>query len=421
MAWLTAAEALSVLRVRPQTLYANVSRRRIRARPDPKDPRRSLYHEADVRRLARSRSGTRKVERVAAGTIEWGAPILSSGISTVADGRLWYRGREAVTLARTQTLEEVACLLWDGAPIVLTEPNPRGAAARSGRSGAFRTRRDAPLPQMFRALADRAGIDPPSHGRALSTLRSEAAGVLTTVATAVTGERHRGPVHERLAAVWRRGGSADLLRRVLVLLADHELNASTFAARVTASTGASLAAAVLSGLATLSGPLHGRASWGVFELIRAGRDDGIKATVHEWLRQGRPISGFGHPLYPEGDVRAKALLAELNVPAEYLELRAAVEELAGELPNIDFATAALTEAYRLPRDAPLALFAVARTVGWLAHALEQVSTGHLIRPRARYTGPLQVAPAAVSSEMRETVPARDHRVGGRGALRLTPQ
>lgn len=394
MGWLSAAEALSILGVRPQTLYANVSRKRIRARPDPKDPRRSVYHEADVQRLARGRSGTRKAERVAAGTIEWGDPILSSGISTVVDGRLWYRGRDAVVLAQTRTLEEVACLLWDAPFGSLAEPDTREEAAHPANPDIARG--GALIPRMFIALATRAGEDPPSHGRSLSTLRNEAAGVLATVAEAIAGRR-RGPsqqhlaAHERLAASWRRAASSDLLRRVLVLLADHELNASTFAARVTVSTGASLAAGVLAGLATLSGPLHGRASWEVFELIRAGRRSGMQAAVREWLGQGRPLSGFGHPLYPDGDPRAKALLAELDVPAEFRDLRAAVEGLAGELPNIDFAVAALTEAHRLPREAPLALFALARSVGWLAHALEQASTGHLIRPRARYSGPPIVA------------------------------
>ena len=396
MGWLTAAEALSALGVRPQTLYSNVSRRRIRARPDPKDPRRSVYHEADVRQLARSRSGTRKAERVAAGTIEWGDPILSSGISTVTGGRLWYRGQDAVGLAQTKTLEEVACLLWEAPSVSLAKRASRGDLGRLAKSSAARTHPNTLLPRMFIALADRAGQDPPSHGRALSALRSEAAGVLRTLVRAVCGHRH-GAVHERLAAAWRCRRSADLLRRVLVLLADHELNASTFATRVTVSTGASLAAGVLAGLATLSGPLHGRASWGVFELVRAGRSNGMQATVREWLKQGRPLCGFGHPLYPDGDVRAQALLADLDVPALYLDLRAAVEELAGELPNIDFAVAALAGTYRLPSDAPLALFALARSVGWLAHALEQVSTGHLIRPRARYSGPPIVAAPSVQT------------------------
>ena len=112
MTWLTASEALRVLHVRPQTLYANVSRKKIRAKPDPKDTRRSLYHELDVRKLARKQGGRRKATVVAAGSIEWGDPVLSSSISTVVDGRLYYRGKDAVGLSETATLEGAAGLLW---------------------------------------------------------------------------------------------------------------------------------------------------------------------------------------------------------------------------------------------------------------------------------------------------------------------
>src|SRR5580692_8656467 len=112
MSWLTAVEALQVLQVRPQTLYANVSRKKIRAKPDPQDPRRSLYHEADVRKMARQHGGQRKATAVAAAAIEWGDPILSSSISTVVDGRLYYRGRDAVMLSEGSAFEEVAWGLW---------------------------------------------------------------------------------------------------------------------------------------------------------------------------------------------------------------------------------------------------------------------------------------------------------------------
>lgn len=174
---------------------------------------------------------------------------------------------------------------------------------------------------------------------------------------------------------------------VLYLLADHELNASTFATRVAVSTGAPLSAAVLGGLATLSGPLHGRASLGVLELISAAKRLGPEKAVRDRLTQGHPFAGFGHPLYPTGDVRAAALLREFEVPPEYRQLRDVVEDSIGERPNIDFALAAVTQSYSLPEEAPLILFALGRCVGWLAHALEQVSTGHPIRPRANYVGP----------------------------------
>ena len=188
-------------------------------------------------------------------------------------------------------------------------------------------------------------------------------------------------LHGRAAANWRRPDAADILRRALVLLADHELNASTFATRVAVSTGAPLAAGVLSGLATLTGPLHGRASLGVLELVAGVNRAGAEVTIRDWLSQGRPIAGFGHPLYPLGDPRATALLQQFPLPAEYAELRDVVEEAIGERPNVDFALAALTKVFNLPQEAPLILFALGRCAGWLAHALEQVTTGHPIRPR----------------------------------------
>jgi citrate synthase len=113
MAWLTATEALSALGVQRQTLYANVSRGRIRAKPDPKDSRRSLYDGGDVKRLAGRRGGRRTVAAVAAETIGWGDPVLPSSVSTVMDGRLLYRGRDAVVLSQSATLEDVASLLWE--------------------------------------------------------------------------------------------------------------------------------------------------------------------------------------------------------------------------------------------------------------------------------------------------------------------
>jgi citrate synthase len=414
MGWLTAAQALDALGVRPQTLYANVSRRRIRSKADPKDPRRSLYHEGDVRQLARKRGGPRKAEEVAAGAIEWGDPILPSALSTVAGGRLWYRGEDAAVLSQSKTLEEVAALLWrSGSPIRLCADSTRSGSTIQPRMGSTRSSprraqvptesltmsalasrghrapscRSESLKRAFLELARRASEDPPSYGRALPVLQAEAAEVLATLADALLGAGAAGALHERVAQDWSRKEASDLLRRALVLLADHELNASTFASRVTVSTGASLAAGVLAGLATLTGPLHGGAAASVWELMEAAQLQGAAEAVRERLAQGRPMAGFGHPLYPAGDPRAVALLAALELSSDYAQVRDAVEEWVGERPNIDFALAALTSTYRLPKEAPLVVFALARSVGWLAHALEQVTTGRLIRPRARYVGP----------------------------------
>jgi citrate synthase len=206
------------------------------------------------------------------------------------------------------------------------------------------------------------------------------------MADAAAGSAEDGPIHERLAAAWG-GTNAELIRRALVLLADHELNASTFAARVAASTGASLAAAALAGLSALSGPLHGGMAARVWNLVEEARRIGPEAAVAGRLARGVHVPGFGHPLYPAGDPRAAALLAAFTPPGEMNALRQAVEAATGEPANVDFALVALTVALELPDDAPFALFATARCAGWIAHAVEQVATGQLIRPRASYTGP----------------------------------
>jgi citrate synthase len=239
----------------------------------------------------------------------------------------------------------------------------------------------------FAALASRAAVDQPSSGRGPAALRQDASDTLACLATALLGAGH-GPLHLRLAARFERPAAAEDLRRALVLLADHELNASTFAVRVTVSTGASLAAGALTGLAALSGPMHGLAARAVAALADEFAGDQDPADIlRDWLGEGRNVPGFGHRLYPAGDIRATELLAHLDVPPAYASLRQAADEVLGEMPNVDFALAALTQVHDLPHEAPLTIFALARSVGWLAHMLEQAASGQLIRPRARYTGP----------------------------------
>ncbi|MGB6449262.1 MAG: citrate synthase [Steroidobacteraceae bacterium] len=417
--WLTSSAAIALLGVRPQTLYANVSRKRIRAKADPDDPRRSLYHAEDVRRLARRRRGRPRNERLAAETVAWGDPILSSALSTVANGRLWYRGQDVVKLAERGSLEDVAALLWGSPRVVLRGERPAGAAAVAGGS--------SPLQATYRVLAMRAGTEVPTYARGMGPLLAEATELLADVADAMVlairhsqgrrpsspparagGQRptHRSPpaaLHERLARAWRRPASSDAIRKTLVLLADHELNASTFATRVAASTGAGLSASVLAGFATLSGPLHGGAAATVRALAETAQRVGAEKAILVCLEQGRPVPAFGHPLYPQGDIRAIALLESFPLPRIFEELQTAADRLVGEPPNVDFALAALAWSARLPADAPFVLFALARCTGWIAHALEQRQSGALIRPRARYTGP--AIPASNTIDAQQYAPA----------------
>ena len=378
MSWMTAEQALALLGTKSQTLYANVSRGRIRAKPDPADTRRSLYFGDDVRRLAVRSSGRRKTEVVAEEAIRWGDPVLSSAISTVSDGRLFYRGRDAARLSETATLEDMAALLWAmKRPLDLARRSewlPEGDGDRT-------------LAAAFVALAQRAPGELPSLGRSMFALHAEAEGVLAAVADSFAPGAPEKPLHLRLAAGWGREAAADAIRRALVLLADHELNASTFAARITASTGATLSACVLSGLSTLTGPLHGGAWRRVLALIDTASSVGVREAIQAYLARGQALPSFGHQLYPDGDIRAEALSPHVALPPVFEEVQAVGMDMVGEKPNIDFMLASLGAAWDLPEDAPLILFAMARTVGWLAHAMEQATSGHLIRPRARYVGP----------------------------------
>jgi citrate synthase len=290
-----------------------------------------------------------------------------------------YRGRDALRLSEACTLEEIASLLWNmKRPLQLT---PKvGAGGKPS------------LANAFNALALRAPNDLPSLGRSPVALQAEAESVLSTMAEALAPGNEHVSLHERLAASFGRPQAADLIRRALVLLADHELNASTFTARVTASAGATLSACVLSGLSTLTGPLHGGAWRGVQALIDNADASGARSAVQFYLAQGQALSGFGHLLYPDGDIRARAMLPHIPLPPVLQDIEAAVKDMVGEQPNIDFAMSALAATFDLPADAPLTIFALARTVGWLAHAMEQANTGQLIRPRARYIGqPLEIA------------------------------
>ena len=219
--------------------------------------------------------------------------------------------------------------------------------------------------------------------------------LVPALAAAVTGVMpSNAPIHDQLANAWRldRTG-ADIIRRCLVLTADHELNASTYVARCVASTGASPYAAVIAALGALSGPRHGGQTSEVETMLRSlmGARD-VMGVLSARLQRGERIPGFGHPLYPDGDPRGAAILTALNAPklarrsGPILKLARQLSDLTGRPPNVDFALGAVSIVLNLPSGTGLGLFLVGRTVGWIAHAIEQYATGTLIRPRARYVG-----------------------------------
>jgi citrate synthase len=374
--WMTQEEACEALGIRKQTLYAYVSRGQIEVRWDPDHTSRKLYRASDISLLTKKRDLGRARKNIAASTMAWGEPIINTHISTIVRGRLYYRGKDAIDLASTATLEEAAQLLWSSAELPCFPAFEPG-----GMDGSARAR-------VYASMSIAAARDSSVGARDMTAMHAEAAELVGRLASGfVEPGSNEAPLHLRIARAWRAEQHADLLRRTLVLLADQELTSSSFAARVAASTGASLGACMLAGLAAFSGPLHGDAIARVYDLLDDAQRTGVEQAVQSRLADNASLPGFGHELYPQGDPRAACLLSLLKPSETTGELIRCVDRLTGMPPAIDIALAALVEHCRLQRDAAFALFAIARSVGWAAHSIEQMTSGTLLRPRAHYVGP----------------------------------
>jgi citrate synthase len=203
-------------------------------------------------------------------------------------------------------------------------------------------------------------------------------------------------MHRELQRVWRLDAAAsDLVRRCLVLVADHELNASTYVGRCIASTGATPYAVVLGALGALSGPKHGGETSRVEAFLRdALRRGDVEGAVAERLRRGERIPGFGQPLYPNGDPRGRAIIEAIKSSryarssVRVIDIGQRVFDLIGRHPNVDFGLGVAAVVLKLPPGSGLGMFLIGRCVGWIAHAIEQYAHATLIRPRARYVGVL---------------------------------
>lgn len=406
--YLTAAEAAGTLGISLPTLYSYVSRGLLRSAPEAAGKRRR-YAAEEVRRLARRKADGKRAGKVAQKVLDWGVPVLESRITLIAEGRLLYRGRDAVELARTATLEEVAALLWecDGECFDNTPDVP--IAPASWRAWLKQTSASAPHERALSMLPTAAAHMPRLFSSGKPAQLETAVMLLRVLAGAlVAAAPSREPLHRQLAAAWgiRNRRHLDLLRAALIVCADHELNASTFTVRCIASTGMHLFGAVTGGLAALAGPRHCGETMLVTALFHEARDAGnvdryIAARLERGdIHQRTVLPGFGHMLYPTGDPRGAVLLemlarqastrAERQALADIDSIVNAAHDATGLAPTVDFALSALERTLALPPGAAFSLFALGRAAGWIAHAMEQIDDGRLIRPRARYVGPDEV-------------------------------
>jgi len=403
---LSGAEAAALLGVKRETLYAYASRGLLRSEPGDGKSRARLYNRADVERL-RARSDARSGHgAVAAAALRWGEPVLESALTAIRDGGLFYRGMSAVALAEADTpFETVSHRLWTGQGDELFRADSMGVDLRALTS--LLPRGTPALPSLSLAVAAMGAQDPERFFAPLPAELSRAGSIIKRLAAALGlgADPKRAPVALRAetvaeAAIHALGArvtrpAVRAVNKALVLIADHELNASTFAVRVAASAGADLYACVSAGLATVSGPEHGGACDRVEALAsEAGRPERARAAVQERARRGEAMPGFGHRLYPEGDprtqplLRAAAELAPRSVAVRtILAIEEAMRESGREPASVDIALVALSAALGAAPGSAAGLFAVGRCAGWIAHALEQRSAGFMVRPRARYTGP----------------------------------
>ncbi len=409
---LSAKEAAALLGVKLPTLYAYVSRGMLRSLPGTGSSRARRYLRADIEALRDRTRGS----AAAAAALRFGEPVLDSGITEMlAEGPI-YRGKPALELASAGArFETVAEWLWRGEEVApdLVWPVPTASPRLAGLARLLPA--DAP-PASVRplVLAAWAARDPgrfDGHvGAVLPRARTVSRLLAASLALPASPERAAEAWEARTIAeavliaygCERSDAAVRAVDALLVLMADHELNASTFAARVAASAKADVYAAVQAGLATLSGPLHGGASDQVEAVLReiASVSDATR-VVNERARRGEPIPGFGHPLYAAslGDPRATALIEiargfgpdARSTNAEELHgmfaLFDAMADAHRPRPNVDAAAVALRAALGMPAGAVAGIFAVGRSAGWVAHILEQSESGQLLRPRARYVGP----------------------------------
>jgi citrate synthase len=406
---LTAAEVADILGIKRQTVYAYVSRG-ILHRQLALDGKTSVFDRAEVEELRLGRRAEQEGEM---------RTVLATGLTRVADEGLWIRGRDVVDLVgRGAGFVELAELVWGGGegepwpPLseVLPSDGPTVVVGRGGRW----PDPTALLERLRILVALAASGDPLRHDLSPRSVRAAGRRVITAMAAgldlaadvvAAGASDPAGPIDgppplvetlwQHLTAQPAEATRLGALDTALAVLVDHGLATSTLAARVAASVRADPYSVVATGLGVLGGPLHGRATSSVHELYRAAEEGGAAAAVAQLQRRGLAVPGFGHSVYQAQDPRYGAVMGRVvdgwaDDPrlATVFQVRDIVGQRSAALPNVDLATGALTFLAGMPANAGEALFAVARTAGWLAHAMEEYEEKPLrFRTRARYIGP----------------------------------
>jgi citrate synthase len=392
--FLSTSAAATRLGVTRNTLYAYVSRGRLRAHRRPKQ-RGSWFDPVDVDALVR---------RARAPAEHRPDVSVRSAITLIQEGRYWYRGQDPAALARSRRFESVAELLWSGRDA--RQPAAwlpdRDAAARAREAQEALPRDTSPIDRLRVIVAVVGPSDPLRFDLRPEGAIATARRLLATTALALPGRR-KGSVADAMVGWLGRprmtGQMVDAVNAALIVMADHELAASTLAVRVAASFKADPYAAVSTGLGAVSGAWHGAASLSVEHMLAdVARGQRAADVLGRALARDPHVPGFGQRLYPEGDPRMPVLTGLARrlgstTCADALLRVAADQKLPP--PNVDFGLALLSRALGLATGAGEALFVVGRLAGWLAHAIEEYAERSDLRLRALYVGPRPqpIAPA----------------------------
>ena len=352
-----------------------------------------------------------------------GVVATTSSVSSIIDSVLTYQGFDIDDLANNASFEEVVYLLWNGKLPNQQEldeltkelaDNAEVPQEIFDQMKAYPNGKVHPMAALRTAVSSLGLFDEEADAMDEGANRRKAIRLQAQLPTVVAGfsriREGKEPVAPRkdlgLAAnfLFMLNGkepdqiAVNAIDKALVLHADHELNASTFTARVCVATLSDVYSGITAAIGALKGPLHGGANEAVMAmLMEIGEVDNVEPYIRRALDNKEKVMGFGHRVYKDGDPRAKHLkemskqLTTITGESKWYEMSIKINDMVtnekGLLPNVDFYSASVYHSLGIKHDLFTPIFAVSRVSGWLAHILEQYSNNRLIRPRAEYTGP----------------------------------
>ena len=389
--YISSKEATKLLGINRNSLYAYVSRGIIKTINDPKNRKRRMYSSYDIDKLLMRKQ---KPEKITQSSLNWGTSILKSKITLIQDNKLFYRGIEVASLIKSWSFEEVCSLVITGSKDkifdLLDFSKPELESIKKG----IKNLRDMQELLIILELNSISSSNYRDHRRN----QSEKLGfeILFTLISALTKDYSNKSISSKLASYFCIPDqfiiANELINTALILLADHELNSSSFTARNVASTGSSIHQCIIAGISSFLGFKHGSSVYNIEAMVNELQIDfEFEKNLRKWIP--RPIYGFGHNLYPEGDQRADLLLSEIQKSfigsrkfETLMKINRVCTKFSGYKPNIDFALLVLSRVLEQSIEFSQIIFAIGRISGWIGHIIEQYEEDTLIRPRAKYIG-----------------------------------